>query len=1098
MAQTRHKLTIIILMMWVCVVMFGASKPNVYAQSDNIDIVVVIDNSGSMHSKNGSDPSGLRYEATKMLINLVTENDRIGIVHFSDNARVVGDTMYRVSGIDKETLSKELDMLYTDYVTGNDLRERTKDGWVKNDAQVKPSGTKYGIAFDTTREFLQKNKQNNKQAVIFLTDGAPDDWNAESINATVQEQIKQMNVPVYLLALNNNKDKSNDMEATKQAFTQANQQVVTIDSANDIAQALARVITELQPGTYVDVLQGVDDSVIGTAVYKTSAIPDQQIKQVTFVFASNTNKEDLTIDSKLTPDGLVEQRGKSKHFQTFAYEVVNGKINGKWEYSANALPNAITNFVFMRTDLRMQLRYPSATTQISAYPRNANKVLIGATIDGITKDSFDSVKLVSGAASCALGDLTGAQVKINATRSAGISNSDDPLFWSTVQGKDVPIFVAVVFQPTNALVLRRCFELQPTDTEIPFKITQPAIAKPDPNAKGNIEVVADKPVADGLNIFRSDLFDQPPPNETGVDNTLLVPMIITDDRMNAEVETTAGGAHVYRLVTSGTYKDRPIVFYAQQDVTPTMNCVYRLTLPNGQVDNQKSNSPLDTVSLGIITSTQTINKTIVCTTKISLDQIPQFDLAKAQLTNTDTGYQQALPQNMLDVQAAKTDSSDGLSRWPMSLRNVSRLEPGNYSIQIPTNKAGEAGKFITITFNRPKSQIQLTLPDFSVITESGLNFDDQVDAINTTLSRCLSRQAIMTPDTTIKPELAVSQLSNGDSGSQAASLIDAQLIPDNTCTGGLKLIITVNPSLAPGLYDMQLVGQTQNGVPVAPNPLRATFTKKGPEVTIYFPESQRVLDARNTNTYVLTHPVWPISLPFIGNTDIVYTATVKYDNLMPDISNPKVENVADVEMPANQIIDAGYFFKWANTHAIDTAEYGGILMTDEFPRLRWPGSTYDVQLAIDDARVVSPKRVVMRIETYSWWHVIGLLLGLLVLGVVLRWLWINLTKAYSGTVRFMFDDLSSKKLDLTIFKNEKVAIIRPSNGGIETLRAIPNSKVQVEDEVMAYVNAVNREKINVNVISDQLNPEGIPAREILLGNTRSFGELLRVSYRRRN
>jgi hypothetical protein len=39
MAQTRHKLTIIILMMWVCVVMFGASKPNVYAQSDNIDIV---------------------------------------------------------------------------------------------------------------------------------------------------------------------------------------------------------------------------------------------------------------------------------------------------------------------------------------------------------------------------------------------------------------------------------------------------------------------------------------------------------------------------------------------------------------------------------------------------------------------------------------------------------------------------------------------------------------------------------------------------------------------------------------------------------------------------------------------------------------------------------------------------------------------------------------------------------------------------------------------------------------------------------------------------------------------------------------------------
>ncbi|MFN5678195.1 MAG: hypothetical protein ACK48C_13715, partial [Roseiflexaceae bacterium] len=96
------RMNIFLVMIAMVSAMIPVRSVSIAAPSDNVDIIVVIDNSGSMHSKvikdkvapkdfgNGSDRSGLRYEATKMLVDLLDTDDRMAVVHFSDATHILG------------------------------------------------------------------------------------------------------------------------------------------------------------------------------------------------------------------------------------------------------------------------------------------------------------------------------------------------------------------------------------------------------------------------------------------------------------------------------------------------------------------------------------------------------------------------------------------------------------------------------------------------------------------------------------------------------------------------------------------------------------------------------------------------------------------------------------------------------------------------------------------------------------------------------------------------------------------------------------------------------------------------------------------------
>jgi hypothetical protein len=140
----------------------------------------------------------------------------------------------------------------------------------------------------------------------------------------------------------------------------------------------------------------------------------------------------------------------------------------------------------------------------------------------------------------------------------------------------------------------------------------------------------------------------------------------------------------------------------------------------------------------------------------------------------------------------------------------------------------------------------------------------------------------------------------------------------------------------------------------------------------------------------------------------------------------------------------------------------------------------------------------MRVQTYSWWWVLLALLALYLLYRLIRWLYTRFTQAYSGAVRFSTDDIDSQWIDLRRYGKAPVSIVRLAGGGIDTLRAVTYDQAQSSDEIVAKITPTNREQIKVDVISTELNPEEMKAREILLGKSVPFGDDgIRIAYRMR-
>jgi hypothetical protein len=246
--------------------LFVPAPATAATSAQNLDIIVIIDNSGSMHSNakskamTGSDPYGLRYEATTMLVDLLDEKDRIGVVHFSKTARTVGDQMFRMSPEEKTSFRTQIAGMSIDYANPPANAKTIApfgESWYVRDSAVEPAGTFYKAAFSNTKLLLDAAGTTNKRAVIFLTDGAPEDLGKDDtdITANTTAALKELGVPVFLLALKPDSDSNaKTFEAVSAGFTQANQRVIPVNSAFDIAQAMASVLTYLKPSYYLDVV----------------------------------------------------------------------------------------------------------------------------------------------------------------------------------------------------------------------------------------------------------------------------------------------------------------------------------------------------------------------------------------------------------------------------------------------------------------------------------------------------------------------------------------------------------------------------------------------------------------------------------------------------------------------------------------------------------------------------------------------------------------------------------------------------------------------------------------------------------------------------
>ncbi|WP_457754290.1 VWA domain-containing protein, partial [Thermococcus sp.] len=162
----------------------------VYGSSNNIDIVLVIDSSGSMHSYSGcswftcvswkgSDDNDLRLKAAKMLVDTMSEGDGVAVVDFDRSVRYYPpnkNVLYLSTPEDRENLKSFIDTI---------------------DAS---GGTYIGVGLKTAYDILLNSENTYPKYVMLLTDG--DDNSGDPYNPlTVAEWFRDKGWKVYTIGL---------------------------------------------------------------------------------------------------------------------------------------------------------------------------------------------------------------------------------------------------------------------------------------------------------------------------------------------------------------------------------------------------------------------------------------------------------------------------------------------------------------------------------------------------------------------------------------------------------------------------------------------------------------------------------------------------------------------------------------------------------------------------------------------------------------------------------------------------------------------------------------------------------------------------------
>ncbi|MEY2846676.1 MAG: hypothetical protein RL076_2222 [Chloroflexota bacterium] len=921
--------------------------------ADVIDVVVVIDNSGSMHSKvvntmvaadgfgRGSDPHGLRYEATKMLVDLLDPADRIGIVHFSDSTHILGSdqTLVRMDDTQRTGMRTALDAVSVNYDTTP--RGPNNRYGVISDPHVPPGQTAYVAALQRATTLLQQNKSSNRQALILLTDGAPTDMGQtpDAINAAMQRQLDAVGVPVFLLMLKNPNETANaDVAAVTAAATARNHKVIEIASPADIAHAMASVLTYLKPNLYIDTLTATPGTGRDQSVVTASLTAAHRVSAVTFVFAAAPMRTPLQV----TTSAALLQPGNTTRVQTFRMRQTDD-ITGAWTFRANAPPTTITGFALMQSQVRMTLRYPDArahTSQIMAYPRDAAHV-IGAVVDGVTPATLAQMRLES---------MTRCDTVVPdtaptpyTTRTTGLSSASQPLIWALAPASAQSLFVNVRFQPSNTLALQRCYAMQATATPLTLTMRQPVSERPDVVA-GTLPVELVLPPARVLRDPEATLFatrGNTPPSQ--------IPFTVTNDVARAALAIPQAGSYALDMLVTGQYDGRPLALYASRTLTPQLACALR------RVGRD------DTRDLGVLTRDTALDVSLTCATAGDGDPQPLDAQAVTLVDAQNTPVPAALLAKLIAL--APVQQRDGQVTWPLTLKNVALLAAGTYTLRVPVTIYGRVAE-VQYTFTRPQDMLALSWGQGQAGT--GVLDMGTMQADANTLYACVTATATaLVADVTLAPQGQIQALRTAHTtlARDAATFTIGRSAA--TCPAAYTLTLVVPAPLDAATYTADVVLTASNDqVQVTPQPLTVRFTTAPLRVALDFahPVAQTQL------------PTYQVTLPRTGNVwDMVdvmipYTATVSGALEMPVLTRPGYALTTGVDVRADvaSFVAVNPYWERAAPQPYAANVYTGALVLADVPSYTWQGGAYDVEVTLDDVRISSAKRVAFRVQTGSY------------------------------------------------------------------------------------------------------------------------------------
>lgn len=341
----------------------ACSDPSaVLGPKTKLDVVLLFDSSGSMLK---TDPNDLRVQGAGLLFSFLREDDQLGIVSFSDSARVERELQIfspsRLDLISGQIREIKTAGLYTDIAAGISLAKTLLESSGRDDAQ---------------------------QVIVLVSDGKnePDPKNGPAINATLQlvhnllPDLRAKEVKIFTMALSEEADRAflGEISAATSGLTWFAKDTESIHKAYaDLFLALKRPQILNQKG---------HDFVL-----------EEEFSEVTF-YINHKAEEVLTL---VTPRGSSLTEGSHPDYVVWhsaeKFDVITVKLpdQGTWRVIGTEEQDG---FVALLTDLRVYTDWPISVYEgeenlLQARLYDANKPVVIPEMSQLVKVGFQIIPM---------------------------------------------------------------------------------------------------------------------------------------------------------------------------------------------------------------------------------------------------------------------------------------------------------------------------------------------------------------------------------------------------------------------------------------------------------------------------------------------------------------------------------------------------------------------------------------------------------------------------------------------------------------------------------------------------------------------------------
>ncbi len=296
---------------------------DVSSQSDNSNVMMVLDGSGSLTNEGGTDVNGLRYDAVNLFLNLLPDSgSTVGSIVFDDSKTMPLNTgMVNLNG------SEDKRVLF-------DKIKNTKAG----------GDTDIGNALQTALTELTKNASSSDESncILLFSDGETylTDKNAEKASLEKKNDAvktaKKLGIPIHCVCLNTN-NSANTSEVKK--IAEATDGIyMEINSADDLTNVFEKFYSLIynEPGIPEDDKTDEDGN-----FSKKFQVPTIGVAEVNIVIRTQSNNAKISL---VRPSGIQMSDSEVSAISTKGsnYQLIK-LVNpdaGVWELQIKGDPNA--------------------------------------------------------------------------------------------------------------------------------------------------------------------------------------------------------------------------------------------------------------------------------------------------------------------------------------------------------------------------------------------------------------------------------------------------------------------------------------------------------------------------------------------------------------------------------------------------------------------------------------------------------------------------------------------------------------------------------------------------------------------------------------